>query len=120
MDFNPQPGDVVTIRTWDDMESEFGLDEFGEIKTPYISILKGMKQFCGHSYIVKRFTIHLNLNLIYCRVLFTISLFTFLSVLLSVILPPYSPSPFLPSLLIPSSSLSPPLKGPPNETIFPN
>ena len=54
MDFNPQPGDVVTIRTWDDMESEFGLDEFGEIKTPYISILKGMKQFCGHSYIVKK------------------------------------------------------------------
>ena len=54
MDFNPQPGDIVTIRTWDDMESEFGLDEFGEIKTPYISILKGMKQFCGHSYIVKK------------------------------------------------------------------
>ena len=54
MDFNPQPGDVVTIRTWDDMESEFGLDEFGEIKTPYISILKDMKQFCGHSYIVEK------------------------------------------------------------------
>ena len=54
MNFNPQPGDIVTIRTWDDMESEFGLAEFGEIKTPYISILKGMKQFCGHSYIVKK------------------------------------------------------------------
>ena len=54
MNFDPQPGDIVTIRTWDDMESEFGLDEFGEIKTPYISILKGMKQFCGHSYIVKK------------------------------------------------------------------
>lgn len=50
----PQVGDFVMIRTWDDMESEFGLDEFGEIKTPYISILKGMKQFCGHSYIVKK------------------------------------------------------------------
>ena len=54
MNFDPQPGDIVTIRTWDDMESEFGLDEFGEIKTPYISILKDMKQFCGHSYIVKK------------------------------------------------------------------
>ena len=53
MDFNPQPGDIVTIRTWDDMAEEYGLNESGGIKTPYITILKGMKQFCGHSYIVK-------------------------------------------------------------------
>lgn len=25
-------GDKVTIRQWDDMESEFGLNEFGDIK----------------------------------------------------------------------------------------
>lgn len=53
MNFNPQPGDTVTIRTWDDMAEEYGLNESGEIKTPYITILQGMKQFCGHSYIVK-------------------------------------------------------------------
>lgn len=53
MDFNPQPGDTVTIRTWDDMAEEYGLNRYGQIKTPYISILKDMKQFCGHSYIVK-------------------------------------------------------------------
>ena len=55
MNFNPQPGDIVTIRTWDDMAEEYGLNESGGIKTPYITILQGMKQFCGHSYIVKRF-----------------------------------------------------------------
>ena len=27
-------GDKVTIRQWDDMESEFGLNESGEIKVP--------------------------------------------------------------------------------------
>ena len=54
MDFNPQPGDIVTIRTWDDMAEEYGLNESGGIKTPYITILEGMKQFCGHSYIVKK------------------------------------------------------------------
>ena len=53
MDFNPQPGDIVTIRTWDDMAEEYGLNESGEIKTPRITILKSMKRFCGHSYVVK-------------------------------------------------------------------
>lgn len=53
MNFNPQPDDTVTIRTWDDMAEEYGLNESGGIKTPYITILQGMKQFCGHSYIVK-------------------------------------------------------------------
>ena len=54
MSFNPQPGDCVTIRTWDDMAEEYGLNINGEIKTPHITILKSMKQFCGHSYIVER------------------------------------------------------------------
>lgn len=53
MNFNPRPGDTVTIRIWDDMAEEYGLNESGGIKTPYITILQGMKQFCGHSYIVK-------------------------------------------------------------------
>ena len=54
MPFNPQHGDHVTIRTWDDMAEEYGLNINGEIKTPYITILKSMKQFCGHFYIVER------------------------------------------------------------------
>lgn len=53
MNFNPQPGDTVTIRTWDDMAEEYGLNESGEIKTPRITILKSMKRFCGNSYVVK-------------------------------------------------------------------
>lgn len=53
MPFNPQPGDCVTIRTWDDMAEEYGLNINGEIKTPHITILKSMKRFCGNSYVVK-------------------------------------------------------------------
>lgn len=53
MNFDPRPDDIVTIRTWDDMAEEYGLDEYGEIKTPHITILQDMKRFCGHSYVVK-------------------------------------------------------------------
>lgn len=59
MPFNPQPGDCVTIRTWDDMAEEYGLNINGEIKTPFITILKGMKRFCGNSYVVKEASTHL-------------------------------------------------------------
>ena len=107
-----QPGDCVTIRTWDDMAEEYGLNINGEIKTPYITILKGMKRFCGNSYIVKEASIHF--------LFFTIALFASLSVLLPVILPPRSPFHLLPSLLIPSSSLSLPPERTNHETIFPN
>lgn len=31
-----QIGDQVTIRQWDDMAAEFGLNEYGEIKVPKI------------------------------------------------------------------------------------
>lgn len=41
-------GDKVTIRQWDDMESEFGLDEYGEIKVPK-RFTKSMKQYCGQT-----------------------------------------------------------------------
>lgn len=49
-----QPGDTVTIRAWDDILSQYGSfsGELG-IKTPYIIFSDSMKQFCGHSYIVK-------------------------------------------------------------------
>lgn len=41
-------GNEVTIRQWDDMESEFGLDEFGDIKVPKF-FTKSMKQYCGQT-----------------------------------------------------------------------
>ncbi len=41
-------GDKVTIRQWDDMESEFGLDEYGEIKVPEF-FTESMKQYCGQT-----------------------------------------------------------------------
>lgn len=41
-------GDKVTIRQWDDMESEFGLDEYGGIKVPK-RFTKSMKQYCGQT-----------------------------------------------------------------------
>lgn len=42
----------VTIRQWDDMESEFGLNEYGEIKVPKI-FSKIMKKFCGQTFTIK-------------------------------------------------------------------
>lgn len=41
-----QIGDQVTIRQWDDMVAEFGLNEFGEIKVPEIFAVE-MKDLCG-------------------------------------------------------------------------
>lgn len=41
-------GDKVTIRQWDDMESKFGLDEFGDIKVPKF-FAKCMKRYCGQT-----------------------------------------------------------------------
>ena len=41
-------GDKVTIRQWDDMESEFGLNESGEIKVPKV-FTEPMKQYCGQT-----------------------------------------------------------------------
>lgn len=46
-------GDKVTIRQWDDMESEFGLNESGEIKVPknfhraYETILRTNTPYCS-------------------------------------------------------------------------
>lgn len=41
-------GDKVTIRQWEDMESEFGLNESGEIKVPKF-FTEPMKQYCGQT-----------------------------------------------------------------------
>ena len=41
-------GDKVTIRQWDDMESEFGLNELGNIKVPK-NFTESMKKYCGQT-----------------------------------------------------------------------
>ena len=44
--FNPQVGDLVRIRSWDDMASEFGIDEDGNIPCRF-SFVEYMKNLCG-------------------------------------------------------------------------
>lgn len=41
-------GDKVTIRQWDDMAAEFGLDEYGGIKVPKTFTMY-MKKYCGQT-----------------------------------------------------------------------
>lgn len=40
-------GDWVRVRQWDDMEAEYGLDESGNIPTPF-TFVDTMRNFCGH------------------------------------------------------------------------
>lgn len=44
-------GDRVRIRDWDDMASEFGVDEDGEIPCKYI-FAQSMRDFCGQEYTI--------------------------------------------------------------------
>lgn len=39
-------GDKVKVRKWDDMVAEFGLDVYGNIKTPGFLFVEYMKDFC--------------------------------------------------------------------------
>ena len=41
-------GDEVTIRQWDDMAAEFGLDGFGDINVSK-TFTESMKQYCGQT-----------------------------------------------------------------------
>lgn len=41
-------GDRVTIRQWDDMAAEFGLDVYGGIKVPK-TFTEFMKKYCGQT-----------------------------------------------------------------------
>lgn len=50
-------GDKVTIRQWDDMESEFGLDEYGGIKVPK-AFTESMKQYCRQTLPIVHVTRH--------------------------------------------------------------
>lgn len=47
-------GDKVTIRQWEDMESEFGLNGYGEIKVPKYLFTKPMKRYCGQTLSIVR------------------------------------------------------------------
>lgn len=42
-------GDRVTIRQWDDMAAEFGLNRYGAIKVPQVLFTEPMKQYCGQT-----------------------------------------------------------------------
>lgn len=55
-------GDKVTIRQWDDMESEFGLNEFGDIKVPKFFFTEFMKQYCGQTLPIVRINHYLPSN----------------------------------------------------------
>ena len=45
--------DEVTIRQWEDMESEFGLNELGNIKVPKF-FTESMKKYCGQTLSIVR------------------------------------------------------------------
>lgn len=44
-------GDQVTIRQWDDMIAEFGLDEWGMIAVPESFTIE-MKRYCGKTFTI--------------------------------------------------------------------
>lgn len=50
-------GDEVTIRQWDDMAAEFGLDGFGDINVPK-TFTESMKQYCGQTLPIVHVTRH--------------------------------------------------------------
>lgn len=58
-----QPGDTVTIRTWDDMLSQYGSRKGSGIKTPYITFSYDMKQYCGRSFKSKMSGRQLTMNI---------------------------------------------------------
>ena len=46
------PGDVVVIREWDDMEEQYGLNEYGSIDCRCV-FTPEMQRFCGERLIIK-------------------------------------------------------------------
>lgn len=50
----PKPGDKVKIRTWEDMEKQYGLDRDRDINTPLYSVVRSMKKYCRTIVTVKR------------------------------------------------------------------
>ena len=58
LDSNPvyHVGDHVIVRDWDDMLSEYGLDDYGDIAVHpgKLSFILGMKPFCGIELVVTK------------------------------------------------------------------
>lgn len=48
----PKPGDKVKLRTWEDMEKQYGADVGNDIKAPSYRIVEGMKKYCGTTQVV--------------------------------------------------------------------
>ena len=46
-------GDKVTIRSWESMEREFGLNEYGNICVPMFGFVKPMVDFCGLEVVIE-------------------------------------------------------------------
>ena len=42
-------GDMVRVRQWDDMERQYGIDEFGDIQVPLV-FNTDMIHLCGNTY----------------------------------------------------------------------
>lgn len=51
--FDPQVGDYVRIRSWEDMKSEFGIDEDGNIPCRF-SFTEYMKNMCGDEFTITK------------------------------------------------------------------
>lgn len=56
-------GDHVIVRTWNDMLSEYGLDDYGDIAVHpgELSFVLGMKPFCGMELVVTKVDFDKNL-----------------------------------------------------------
>lgn len=44
-------GDTVIIRNWDDMEEEYGMNEYGSIACKF-TFTDAMEEYCGHQAII--------------------------------------------------------------------
>lgn len=55
-------GDKVTIRQWDDMAAEFGLNKLGDINTPGYIFARCMKRYCGQTLSIVRIRRHASPN----------------------------------------------------------
>ena len=51
-EFNP--GDLVVIRDWDDMEEEYGLNEYGNISCKFTFVAE-MDYLCGSEWTIRDF-----------------------------------------------------------------
>lgn len=51
-------GDFVQVKSWDEMEEEFGLEEAGRIKTPRLLFIDKMSHLCGQVFQIRDFSDH--------------------------------------------------------------